>query len=230
MKNVQDLRVSYSKSTLDTADLTENPLELFGQWFTQLTEHSGFISKFKYKLGEFLFGSAIEPNAMTLSTIGLDGFPKSRTVLMKGMDLNSIEFFTNYNSDKAKEIERNPCVSVTFWWPPMQRQVIMRGYANKLSPQRNEQYFQSRPFSHKIGAIASTQSQLIYSREELERAVILIENRYRNETHIPLPSNWGGYSIKPFMVEFWQGRVGRLHDRFRYEIRHNNWTVGRISP
>jgi len=232
---VQDLRKSYTKGTLDESDLPNDPFVLFNDWFDDMNRKGTTVfDKLKYKISEWLIGGEdLEVNAMTLSTVDFWGNPNSRTVLMKDIGKDYIEFFTNYNSSKGKELINNPYASVTFWWPPLQRQVIMRGDVVKSPEERNVDYFSTRPRESKIGAWASNQSQIIKSRADLEAEQERMEiafHEYHDED-IPKPDHWGGFRIYPHYIEFWQGRVGRLHDRIKYVRPGNNiWDKHRLAP
>jgi pyridoxamine 5'-phosphate oxidase len=231
---VQDLRKSYTKGTLDESDLPENPFVLFNEWFTDITRKGTTpFDKLKYKISEWLIGGEdLEANAMTLSTVDNQGNPNSRTVLMKDIGENYIEFFTNYDSTKGKELINSKFACVTFWWPPLQRQVIMRGNVEKSPDERNDEYFKTRPRESQIGAWASEQSKVIPNRkwiEDRKRMTELAFEKY-NEGEITRPDNWGGFRIFPSEIEFWQGRVGRLHDRIRYRDFVNfGWEYKRLS-
>lgn len=230
---VQDLRKSYTKGTLDESDLPNDPFVLFNEWFEDITRKGTTpFDKLKYKISEWLIGGEdLEANAMTLSTVDFWGNPNSRTVLMKDIGKDYIEFFTNYNSSKAKELNNNPYASATFWWPPLQRQVILRGGVRKSPDKRNDEYFNSRPRESQIGAWASSQSQTIPSRNHLELLNEEVKLAFLDKEVIDRPDNWGGYRIFPITLEFWQGRVGRLHDRIRYVKSGNGiWQHYRVSP
>jgi pyridoxamine 5'-phosphate oxidase len=171
----------------------------------------------------------IEANAMVLSTLGQDG-PSSRTVLLKDVDQNGFTFFTNYQSDKSRQIQANPKVSLLFPWYPMERQVIVIGSASKIDKTESEKYFATRPWSSQIGALASSQSEVIESRQVLEERFKELAEKYPQGSVVPKPENWGGYLVKPSSVEFWQGRYSRLHDRLRFNLRGSNWSLERLSP
>lgn len=231
---VQDLRRSYTKGTLDEKDLPNDPFVLFNEWFNDITRKGTTpFDKLKYKISEWLIGGEdLEANAMTLSTIDIHGNPNSRTVLMKDIGENYIEFFTNYDSTKGKELTRHPFASVTFWWPPLQRQVIMRGVVAKSPEERSLDYYHTRPRESKIGAWVSKQSTVLKDRQELEDRQRRIEASmagWADET-IPKPEHWGGFRIYPSEIEFWQGRVGRLHDRLRFTKNNDTWKIVRLCP
>ena len=232
---IQDLRKSYTKGQLDESDLPQDPFVLFNQWFNDMNRKgTTTFDKLKYKISEWLIGGEdLEVNAMTLSTVDKQGNPNSRTVLMKDIGENYIEFFTNYDSTKGQELQNHPFASVTFWWPPLQRQVILRGKVEKSPVERSVEYFNTRPRESKIGAWVSKQSTILKNREELEirqRTMDIAFSKYYDES-IPKPINWGGFRIYPSEIEFWQGRVGRLHDRIRYrDFVNTGWEYNRLSP
>lgn len=213
MKDLSNYRKSYEKSELLETNIPEDPINLFNKWFHETED----------------FGGVEEVNAMTIATIGLDGFPKSRVVLLKKFNEEGFVFFTNYNSEKGKAIENNPNVCLSFFWNSLERQVIIKGVAEKTSGVVSDNYFASRPDGSKLGAIASEQSNVIASREVLENTLKELEQFYEGK-EIPRPANWGGYLVKPFEVEFWQGRPNRLHDRIRYQLQDDfGWKIERLS-
>lgn len=207
-------RKSYQKRELLEKDVHPDALRQFHVWFSEADDSS----------------SAEEANAMTLSTIGLDGFPKSRVVLLKEYNQEGFVFFTNYNSEKGRSILANPNVCLSFFWQDLERQVIIKGTAQKISDADSEAYFQLRPDGSKLGAIASSQSEVLRSREELESALEELEATYKNK-NIPRPVYWGGFIVKPAVIEFWQGRPNRLHDRIQYTMQENSqWKIERLAP
>ncbi|CAZ94571.1 pyridoxamine 5'-phosphate oxidase [Zobellia galactanivorans] len=213
-KDLGDYRKSYEKSALLEGAISENPMELFQKWFHE-TEASEGVD---------------EPNAMTVSTIGLDGFPKSRVVLLKKFTYEGFIFYTNYNSEKGKAIAANPNVCVSFFWPNMERQVIIKGKAEKIAKNLSDGYFESRPDGSKLGALVSDQSSVIPSREILETKLKALEREYENK-EILRPEHWGGYLVRPQSIEFWQGRPNRLHDRIRYVLVDQlDWKMERLAP
>jgi pyridoxamine 5'-phosphate oxidase len=213
-KDLGNYRKTYDKSELIEGNVSDNPMQLFQTWFYE-TEQSDTVD---------------EPNAMTVSTIGLDGFPKSRIVLLKKYTHEGFIFYTNYDSEKGKAIAKNPQVCISFFWPGLERQIIIKGNAEKIAENLSDGYFESRPDGSKLGAIASEQSSVIATREVLEERLKSLEEQY-NEKPIPRPKNWGGYIIKPVSLEFWQGRPNRLHDRIRYTIQENfDWKMERLAP
>ncbi len=212
-RNLQDYRQSYEKSELLESTISDNPFELFEQWFNE-TEAEG--------------GSG-EVNAMTMATIGLDGFPKSRVVLLKSYNADGFIFYTNFNSEKGKAIDANPHVCLSFFWPSTERQVIIKGLVQKVDTETATEYYHSRPRGSQLGAWASPQSDEISSREVLENNLAEVEQKYEGQ-EVPKPEHWGGYLVQPISMEFWQGRENRLHDRIAYEKEDAKWTSKRLAP
>jgi pyridoxamine 5'-phosphate oxidase len=214
MKDFSDYRKSYEKSELLETNIPEDPINLFNQWFYEVEENGGIE----------------EVNAMTVSSIGLDGFPKSRVVLLKRFTYEGFVFYTNYQSEKGIAIENNPQVCLSFFWATLERQVIIKGIAEKVAENLSDGYFDSRPKGSKLGAIASPQSQVIASRAVIENELSRLDKELINED-IKRPKHWGGYIVKPVSVEFWQGRPNRLHDRIRYQILEDySWKIERLAP
>jgi len=171
-----------------------------------------------------------ETNAMTVSTIGLDGFPKNRIVLLKHFSDKGFVFYTNYNSNKGKAIGANPNVCLSFFWSGAERQVIIKGKAEKIDKETSDHYFGSRPRGSQLGALVSNQSKIITNRDYLEEKHLRLEKKYTGK-QILRPNNWGGYIVKPLEIEFWQGRSNRLHDRIRYVlVGDSKWDINRLSP
>ena len=213
-KDLGHYRKSYEKSALMEDAISDNPMELFQKWFHE-AERSEQVD---------------EPNAMTISTIGLDGFPKGRVVLLKRFTYEGFIFFTNYESEKGKAIEKNPKVCLSFFWPVLERQIIIKGTVTKIAENLSDGYFESRPTGSKLGAIVSDQSSVIPSRDVLENKLAALEKRYENK-EIERPPYWGGYLVAPLSIEFWQGRPNRLHDRIRYTLQTDyNWKIDRLAP
>ena len=213
-KDLSDYRKSYEKSELTEDSIKGNPLEQFQKWFYEVEASDGVD----------------EPNAMTVSTIGLDGFPKSRVVLMKRFTFEGFIFYTNYQSEKGKAIAANPSICLSFFWPNMERQVIIKGTAEKIAENLSDGYFESRPTGSQLGAIVSDQSNVIPSREYLEKELSKLEKKYDGK-EIQRPDYWGGYLVRPISMEFWQGRPNRLHDRIRYALQEDfDWKIERLAP
>ena len=214
LRDISDLRKSYQKNSLTEKDLPLNPFSLFDRWFKEVKSNSGNS----------------EVNAMTLSTIDKSGFPKGRIVLLKYYSIDGFIFFTNYNSDKSLSIEINNKVSISFFWEEFERQVIIKGFAEKTSAELSDKYFNSRPKGSKLGALVSEdQSSIIESKEFLIKKFNLLTKDFEGK-EIERPKNWGGFSINPIEYEFWQGGENRLHDRIRYSLSENLWKIDRLSP
>ena len=214
MKDLSHYRKSYEKSELLETNIPEDPINLFHKWFYETEAHD----------------HTDEVNAMTVSTIGLDGFPKARVVLLKKFNEEGFIFYTNYNSEKGKAIANNPNICLSFFWHAMERQVIIKGIAEKTLDTVSDNYFDSRPDGSKLGAIVSPQSEVIPSRGYLEENLKALEAAYQGKV-IPRPQDWGGFLVRPTEVEFWQGRPNRLHDRIRYQLQQDySWKIERLSP
>jgi pyridoxamine 5'-phosphate oxidase len=213
MKDLSDYRKSYEKSELLENTIPDDAIQLFHNWFYEAEEQENG-----------------EVNAMTVSSIGLDGFPKSRVVLLKKFNEEGFIFYTNYNSEKGKAILQHPNVCISFFWPILERQVIIKGIAKKTTAQVSDTYFDSRPEGSKLGAIVSNQSEVIPSRAYLDEKLKNLETEVSG-SEIKRPENWGGFLVKPVEVEFWQGRANRLHDRIRYKLEADfSWKIDRLSP
>ncbi|MGB5228500.1 MAG: pyridoxamine 5'-phosphate oxidase [Eudoraea sp.] len=207
-------RKSYNKSDLTEQAISDNPMELFQKWYYEVEAADGLD----------------ETNAMSVSTLGLDGFPKSRMVLLKKYTFEGFIFYSNYQSEKGKAIEVNPRVCLSFFWPNLERQIIIKGKAEKIAENLSDGYFESRPEGSKLGAIVSDQSSVIESREVLENELKKLEKKYKGK-EIERPDYWGGYLVKPVSIEFWQGRDNRLHDRIRYTLQADyDWKIERLAP
>ena len=214
MEDLSNYRKSYDKSELLETTIPEDPINLFNRWFHEVED----------------FGGVDEVNAMTVATIGLDGFPKSRVVLLKKYTFEGFIFYTNYDSEKGKAIENNPNICLSFFWHTMERQVIIKGIAEKTTTNISDGYFESRPDGSKLGAIVSNQSQVIPSRSVLEDKLKQLEKDFQGK-EILRPDFWGGFLVKPVEVEFWQGRPNRLHDRIRYQLQDDfSWKIERLAP
>lgn len=198
---------------LRRVDLNADPIRQFEEWFQQA-----------------LAANIPEPNAMTLATATPDGQPSARIVLLKGCDARGFTFFTNYESPKGRELDANPRAALVFFWPTLERQVRVTGRVAKVTRAESEAYFHQRPVEHQLGAWASHQSQVLATREELDRRFEEMRRQFAGQT-VPLPPYWGGYRLWPEVIEFWQARPGRLHDRFRYTRQANGgWKIERLSP
>lgn len=206
-------RKSYTKNKLSMNDIGDNPIDFFVKWFKE-AENSDQI---------------IEPNAMTISTVDENSFPSSRVVLLKQIKERSLIFFTNYNSNKGKSLDKNENICASFYWPPLERQVIIKGYAKKISSVESEDYFNSRPFESQAAAIISNQSEDIDSYESLlEKYNSFIEKN--KNTKLKRPNNWGGIEIFINQIEFWQGRKNRLHNRVLCNFQKDTWEYKLLSP
>lgn len=211
--NPADIRRDYSAGAMERADLDANPLKQFQKWFD-------------YAVAKLSSGDV---NAMVLATADKVGKPSARTVLLKGVDERGFIFFTNYESRKGRELVENPNAALIFYWQVLERQVCVAGTVSKVSAAESEAYFKSRPRDSRLAAWASNQSDIIPDRAALEKKWDEMSARFPGE--IPLPSNWGGYVLKPERIEFWQGRPGRMHDRFSYTRQpDNSWKLERLAP
>lgn len=208
-----DMRKDYGLAGLQEKDLAKNPFRQFEAWFQEAAA-----------------AQITEPNAMTLATVGRDGRPSARTVLLKGSDGRGFVFYTNYDSRKARELEGNGRAALLFAWVPMERQIIIEGPVARVSREESAAYFQSRPRASQLAAWASPQSTVVAGRAVLEESFRVIEKKYEGR-EVPLPPNWGGFRLAPETVEFWQGRRSRLHDRLRYRREPGaDWVVERLAP
>jgi len=211
--NLGDLRQDYKRNRLDEADSGEDPVVFFQKW-----------------LDEAIGANVPEPTAMSVSTVSSDGRPSSRVVLLKGIVDCHFIFFTNYNSRKGEQLKVNPYASLLFFWPQLERQVRIEGKVHKTDPDESDRYFHSRPPESRISALISPQSRVISGRDELEKLVELAEEEFRNK-EMARPEHWGGFALIPELIEFWQGRTGRLHDRIRYRRgSENDWIRERLAP
>ena len=212
-ESIASIRKEYSKKKLTEAKADASPHKQFAKWWKQA-----------------LKSAVEEPNAMTLATASADGFPSARIVLLKDFNEKGFVFFTNYSSFKGKQLEENPKACLVFFWKELERQVRITGLIEKISDSENDEYFYSRPKESQLGALASPQSQVIENREWLEgNYKKLLDKAADND--IKRPAYWGGYRVKPVIIEFWQGRPGRLHDRLQYTLLENGeWKIERLAP
>lgn len=210
--NIAEIRKDYTLHELSESNLLSDPIAQFQLWFQQALD-----------------AQVNEPNAMTLATVNSAGMPSARIVLLKGIEQHSFVFFTNYKSQKGNELVQNKHAAVVFFWPELQRQIRIEGTVEKISKEASAAYFKSRPFESQIGAVVSAQSSKIENREVLEKAFEKMKNECQ-EAAIQKPENWGGFSIKPTKIEFWQGRASRLHDRLCFVYENENWTLNRLAP
>lgn len=211
--SIADLRKEYSSQSLLETDVAKNPVEQFGKWWAEAVN-----------------SQVDEVNAMTLATASSDGMPSARIVLLKGFDKNGFVFFTNYKSYKALQIEENPKACLVFFWKEVERQVRITGLIQKIDEEANDAYFFSRPKGSQIGAWASPQSQIIESRDWLDKKYFELTQEFK-EKQLQRPIDWGGYMVTPVIIEFWQGRPSRLHDRIQYTSEENgSWKIERLAP
>jgi pyridoxamine 5'-phosphate oxidase len=209
---VSDLRREYSLAGLIERDLDADPIRQFNRWFEQA-----------------LAANVVEVNAMTLATATPDGRPSARIVLLKGVDERGFTFFTNYDSRKGRELAANPVAALVCYWAELERQVRIEGVVEKVTPEESDAYHRSRPRGSQFGAWCSFQSEVIAGRAVLEERLKELEEKFRDQD-VPRPPHWGGYRLRPDVVEFWQGRPNRLHDRIRYRRTDGGWIIERVSP
>jgi len=214
MENLHDKRQVYEKFQLLESSVKENPMEQFRNWFLDAEENSDIY----------------EANAMSVSTLENDGCPRTRMVLLKSYTWEGFVFYTNYNSRKGKAIENTQKACLHFFWPNLERQIIIKANLEKLAENLSDGYFHSRPKGSQLGAMVSPQSEVIPNREFLEEKLKNLEKEFENK-EVPRPQHWGGFLAKPYEIEFWQGRPNRLHDRILYEIREDfSWKISRLAP
>ena len=211
--DIAALRHDYVAHGLRRADLAPDPIKQFAIWF-----------------GEAAAAQIRDVNAMTLATATADGAPSARIVLLKAISDRGFVFFTNYLSDKGRQLDANPRAALCLFWVQLERQIRIEGTVEKTSREESEEYFRSRPLGSRLGAWTSSQSEVIANREALEGRLAEVTTQHQG-ADVPLPPHWGGYRVKPASVEFWQGRTNRLHDRFRYARRADgHWAIERLSP
>ncbi len=212
MSSIADLRKEYSRASLSEQDVLPNPIDQFSKW-----------------LGEAILAQVPEANAMTVSTVGANNRPSSRILLIKDVDQRGFTWFTNYESRKGHELAQNPYAALLFYWIELERQVRIEGRVERISDAENDAYFQSRPLKSRLGAIASSQSRPVASRDDLEAKFAEVEKQYGD--HPVRPPHWGGYRLTPDYIEFWQGRPSRLHDRIAYILQADgSWKRQRLQP
>ena len=212
--NIAAIRKNYSKKTLSEMEIHSDPIQQFDQWWQ-----------------EAIASEIDEVNAMTLATASADGLPAARIVLLKGFSEKGFVFFTNYNSYKGKQLTDNPKACLVFFWKELERQVRITGLVEKISEKENDNYFYSRPIESQAGAAVSPQSEVIENREWLETQFKNLEKDIQSAASIKRPLHWGGYLVKPVVIEFWQGRSSRLHDRLQYTLEENGeWKIERLAP
>ncbi len=209
---IQNLRQEYRSASLSEKEIENDPFQQFKKWFNEALEAQIF-----------------EPNVMTLATVDKSAKPHARIVLLKGFDNKGFTFFTNYNSHKGKQLAENPYGALVFFWAELERQVRIEGKIEKVDPSESDQYFQSRPRMSQIGASASPQSQVIESRNQLEQEFEQLNKKLEGQ-EIPRPLHWGGFQLIPTLIEFWQGRPSRLHDRIQFTLHEGKWIAERLAP
>lgn len=212
MNDIATIRKDYSKASLDAATVLKDPITQFNTWFN-----------------EAVTSQVPEPNAMNLATVN-GGRPVSRIVLLKGVENGKFVFYSNYQSQKGKELEQNPACALTFFWPELERQVRIEGLAMRIDAKRSEEYFQSRPRGSQVGAWASPQSSIISDRALLDERAKQMEEKFKGIEKLPKPQQWGGYEVDPLRIEFWQGRPSRLHDRILFTKVDEVWQINRLAP
>lgn len=213
MRSIADIRKEYSLKQLLEPDVDPDPIRQFAKWWEEALE-----------------ARIEEANAMTLATASADGFPSARVVLLKSFSESGFSFFTNYSSYKGKQLDENPKACLVFFWKELERQVRITGLVEKLDAMSNDIYFYSRPADSQVGALTSPQSQVIKNREWLQEKFLALKKEYQDKK-VDRPDHWGGYLVKPVIIEFWQGQPGRLHDRLQYTLTEDgNWKMERLAP
>lgn len=213
MENLHDKRKVYEKSQLIESEIKQNPIEQFRDWFLDASQNP----------------TVSEANAMAVSTVEEDGCPRTRMVLLKEYTYEGFIFYTNYHSRKGRAIENSHKACLSFFWPNLERQIIIKADLEKIAENLSDGYFHSRPKGSQLGAAVSPQSQVIPNKEFLEEKLKELEKEYEN-SEVPRPANWGGYIAKPYEIEFWQGRPNRLHDRIIYKLEDLDWKISRLAP
>ncbi|MFK7971848.1 MAG: pyridoxamine 5'-phosphate oxidase [Bacteroidia bacterium] len=213
-EEIAQIRENYTRASLSEHEVAAEPIAQFTQWFKEAVN-----------------AEVVEPNALSLGTVSASGQPAVRIVLLKGMDERGFVFYTNYDSHKGKEMEENPHVAMTFFWPELERQVRIKGLVEKVPESESDAYFHSRPHGSRLGAWASPQSQQIADRSVLDENLASLQAQYSEGTDVPRPPHWGGYIVRPHELEFWQGRSSRLHDRLCYHKQADgSWSMVRLAP
>ena len=213
MPSISGLRKEYSSESLSESDVEPHPVDQFSKWWQQAIK-----------------SDIIEPNAMTLATASTDGLPSARIVLLKGFDKDGFVFYTNYTSYKGMQLEENPKACLVFFWKELERQVRIVGLVSRANEKMSDEYFLSRPHGSQIGAWASPQSKIIENRDWLDGQYLKLEEEFKHK-QLLRPSFWGGYVVKPIIMEFWQGRPSRLHDRIQYTLSEDgSWKIERLAP
>lgn len=210
--SLADIRTDYRLASLSEGDVDASPIAQFNRWFADAQR-----------------AEVAEPNAMSLATSTVDGFPSARIVLLKGVTDEGFVFYTDYRSQKGQELTANPRAALCFFWQPLERQVRIAGRVERVTREESAEYFASRPIGSRIGATASVQSSVLDSRADLESRVTNLQQQFESG-EVPLPDHWGGFRVIPASIEFWQGRSSRLHDRIKYTRSDTGWTVSRLSP
>lgn len=210
--SIADIRKEYQRHALSEHDVADDPIAQFSVWFDEAVQ-----------------AEVLEVNAMCLATATPDAYPSARMVLLKGVDARGFVFYTDYRSRKGQELADNPCASLCFFWPELERQVRINGAVQRVSRAESDEYFQSRPLPSRVGAWTSSQSSVLASRDVLEAQLAENEQRFAGGP-VPLPDHWGGFRVVPEEIEFWQGRPSRLHDRIQFRKEAGRWAKRRLSP